>query len=194
MARDLALKQDDEILNGTGGTFAGLRYTGSYTNSYSSGAGTSSGNINLSAISKAVDTILTDNHNFPNIGYFHTRTLGSLRVLTDSTGRPIFNQETWGSPLLAQGIVGNVWGVPTKPANQLPINLSVGTGAGETNSCTEAILGVKGMFGIYGNRRSLKFNRDYKITTDENQYQVTMRAGFSVKYPDAYCVIKAIKD
>jgi HK97 family phage major capsid protein len=194
MSRDLALKVDDEVLNGTGGTFAGLRYTGSYTNSYSSGAGTSSGNINLSAISKAIDAVLTDNHQFPNVGFFHTRTIGSLRILTDSSGRPIFNQETWGSPLLREGVVGTVWGVPIKPANQLPINLSVGTGAGETNSCTEAILGVSKQIGIYGNRRALRFARDYKISTDEQQYQVTMRAGFSVKYPDAYCVIKAIKD
>ena len=194
MARDLALKVDDEVLNGTGGTFAGLRFTGSFTNSYSSGAGTSSGNINLTAISKAVDTILTDNHSFPNVALFHTRTIGSLRVLTDGSARPIFNQETWGSPLLREGIVGNVWGVPVKPANQLPINLSVGTGAGETNSCTEAIIGVSKMYGIYGNRRDLRFKRDYKITTDEEQYQVTMRSGFSVKYPNAYCVIRAIKD
>jgi len=50
------------------------------------------------------------------------------------------------------------------------------------------------MYGIYGNRRGLRFKRDYKITTDEEQYQVTMRSGFSVKYPNAYCVIRAIKD
>lgn len=193
MSRDLALKVDDEVLNGTGGTFQGLRYTGSYTNSYSAGDGTSSGNISLTAISKAIDQVLTDNHSFPNVGLFHTRTVGSLRVLTDSSGRPIFNQETWGSPLLREGVVGTVWGVPVKPANQLPINLSVGTGSGE-QACTEAIVGVSKMYGIYGNRRALRFARDYKITTDENQYQVTMRAGFSVKYPDAYSVIKAIKN
>jgi len=194
MARDLAIKIDGEIFNGTGGTFEGLRYTGSYTNSYSAGAGTAAGNINLTAISKGVDAVLTDNHSFPDVSYFHTRTIGSLRVLTDSTARPIFNQETWGSPLLRTGVVGTVWGVPVKPANQLPINLSAGTGAGETNSCTEAILGVSKMFGIYGDRRQLRFKTAYKIENDLEQYQVTSRGAFSVKYPDAYCVIKAIKD
>lgn len=191
MAKDLAIEVDDEVLNGTGGTFAGLRYTGSYVNSYSAGSGTGSGNINLTAISKAIDTVLADNHEFPNIGYFHSRTLGSLRVLTDSAARPIFNQETWGSPLLREGKVGTVWGVPIKLANQLPINLSVGTGSGET-AATEAIIGVSKQFGIYGNRRQLRFKNDYKITTDENQYQVTMRCAFSVKYPESYSVIKAI--
>lgn len=193
MARDLALKIDDEILNGTGGTFSGLRYTGSYTNSYSAGSGTTSGNISITAVSKAVDEILKDNHNFPNVSYFHPRTIGSMRVLTDSSARPIFNQETYGSPLLGQGIVGNVWGVPIKPSSQLPINLSYGTAAAQT-SCADAIIGVSKMFGIYGLRRGLRFKNDYKIATDENQYQVTMRAGFSVKYPDSYCVIRAIQD
>jgi len=194
MAKDLAIALDNEILNGTGGNFEGLRYTGSFTNSYSAGDGTGAGNINVTAISKAVDTILTDNHAYPDVSYFHPRTIGSLRVLTDGSARPIFNEETWGSPLLKEGKVGRVWGVAIKPAANLPVNLSYGTGVGETTSCTDAIIGVSKMFGIYGNRRGLRFRNDYKITEDVNQYQVTMRAAFSVKYADAYCVLRAIKN
>lgn len=193
MARDLALKIDDEILNGTGGTFSGLRYTGSFTNSYSAGAGTSSGNIGLTAISKAVDEILKDNHEFPNVSYWTPRTIGSLRVLTDGSARPMFNQETWGSPLLREGVVGTIYGLAVKPTTQLAINLSYGTAAAQT-SCADAIVGVSKQFGIYGNRRGLRFKNDYKIETDINQYQVTMRSAFSVKYPNAYCVIRAIQD
>lgn len=191
MAKDLALKTDDELLNGTGGAFEGLRYTGSYVNSYSAGAGTSSGNINLTAVSKAIDEILTDNHEYPDVGFFHPRTIGSVRILTDGSGRPIFDQVTYGNPLLANGVVGTVWGVGVKSASQLPINLSVGTGAGET-AATEVIIGKSKMFGIYGKRRELRLKRDYEITKDIEQYQVTVRAGFSVKYPESYCVIKGI--
>jgi HK97 family phage major capsid protein len=193
MARDLALAVDGEVLNGTGGTFEGLRYTGSYVNSYSAGDGTGSANINVNAISKAADEVLTDNHQFPDVSYFHTRTVGSLRILTDGAARPLFNNETFGSPLLGRGVIGNVWGIPVKAANQLPINLSVGTGS-LSNSATEAIVGVSKMFGIFGNRRALRFKKDYAITTDEDIHQCTYRCAFSVKYPEAYCVIKGIRN
>jgi HK97 family phage major capsid protein len=191
MARDIALKIDNEVFNGTGAAFVGLRDTASFTNSYSAGAGTSSGTIGLTAISKAVDTVLADNHDQPNVAYFNPRTIGSLRLLTDGSARPIFNQETWGSPLLKEGVIGTVYGMAVKPTTQLPINLSYSTAA---TSCADAIVGVSKMFGVFGNRRGLTWKTDYAITTDEYEYQTTMRVGFSVKYPDAYCVIRAITD
>jgi HK97 family phage major capsid protein len=193
MSRDLALSIDNEILNGTGAAFVGLRDTASFTNSYSAGNGTTSGNIGLTAISKAVDTILADNHTMPDVSYWNPRTVGSLRVLTDSTGRPMFNQETFGSPLLKTGVVGTVYGMGVKPSTQLPINLSYGTASAQT-TCADAIVGVSKQFGIFGNRRGLTFKQDYAIANDYNQYQVTMRGAFSVKYPDSYCVIRAIQD
>jgi hypothetical protein len=95
--------------------------------------------------------------------------------------------------MLKEGIVGTVYGIGIKPSSQLPINLSYGTGAGQT-TCADAIVGVSKMFGIYGNRRGLVFKTDYAITTDEYEYQTTMRSAFSTKYPDSYCVIRAILD
>jgi HK97 family phage major capsid protein len=197
MARDLALKIDNEVLNGSAGSgFAGLRYTGSFTNSVAANgtiSGTNGANISLTPISKAVDEILKDNHQMPDVSYWHPRTIGSLRLLTDSTSRPMFNQETWGSPLLREGVIGVLYGTAVKPTSQLPINLSYGTASADT-TCADAILGKSKMFGLYGNRRSLTFNRDYAIDTDRNKYQANMRVAFSVKYPDAYCVIRAIRD
>ena len=76
---------------------------------------------------------------------------------------------------------------------QLPINLSYGTASAQT-TCADAIVGVSKQFGIFGNRRGLTFKQDYAIANDYNQYQVTMRGAFSVKYPDSYCVIRAIQD
>lgn len=197
MARDLALKIDNEVLNGTGGSgFEGLRYTGSFTNSVAANgtiSSTNGANISLTPISKAVDEILKDNHEMPDVSYWHPRTIGSLRLLTDSTSRPMFNAETWGSPLLREGVIGTIYGMAVKPTSQLPINLSYGTASADTTA-TDAIVGKSKMFGFYGTRRNLTFNRDYVIESDRNQYQANLRVAFSVKYPDAYCVIRAIRD
>lgn len=193
MAKDIALSIDNQVFNGTGSPWNGLRSTASYTNSYSAGGGTSAGNIGLTAISKAIDEVLADNHDQPNVAYFNPRTIGNLRVLTDGSARPIFNAETWGSPLLREGVIGTVYGMGIKPTTQLPINLSYGTAAGET-TCADAIVGVSKMFGIFGNRRQLVWKTDYEIVYDIYDYQTTMRCAFATKYPNAYCVIKAIKD
>lgn len=197
MARDIALKIDNEVLNGTtgGSGFVGLRDTASFTNSVSAAGligGTTGANISLTPISKAVDEVLKDNHNQPNVSYFNPRTIGSLRLLTDSTARPIFNAETWGSPLLREGVLGTIYGMAIKPTTQLPINLSYGVNADATAS--DAIVGVSKMFGIYGTRRNITFKQDYTIASDRNVYQVTLRSAFAVKYADAYCVIRAIRD
>ena len=196
MAKDLALAIDDKIINGTGGTFSGLRYTGSFTNSVGADGtvdGSTAANISLTPISKAVDEVLKDNHEQPDVSYFNPRTIGAIRLLTDGSARPMLNMETWGSPLLKEGSIGYMYGTSLKPTTQLAVNLSYGTASGET-TCADAIVGKSKMFGIYGERRGLVFKTDYKISEDVHQYQTTMRAGFSIKYPDAYCVIRAIKN
>jgi|18_taG_2_1085343.scaffolds.fasta_scaffold04836_6 HK97 family phage major capsid protein len=201
MARDLALKIDDGVLNGTGATaspFEGLRYTGSFTNAvWADGTvgttGTGSATISLTPVSKAVDQVIQDNHPSPDISYWAPRTVGSLRLLTDGNARPMFNNETWGSPLLKEGVLGTIYGMKVKSSTQLPINLSYGTGSGETSNA-DAIVGVSKQFGLLGNRRQLRFRRDYKIATDIEQFQATQRLAFAVKYPNAYCVIRGITD
>jgi len=200
MATDIALEVDDEIINGTGGTFDGLRYTGSFTNAVDAGdsgtlgtGATSAANISLTVVSKAITEVLKDNHEQPDVSYWNPRTVGSLMLLTDSSGRPMLNQETWGSPLLREGVMYTLYGTKVRSSTQMPINLSYGTGSGET-TCADALVGKSKMFGIYGNRRGFIWKTDYVIASDKYQYQTTMRAAFSVKYPDAYCLIRAIKD
>jgi len=196
MARDVALKIDNEVLNGaTGGSgFVGLRDTASFTNSVSADGtigGTAGANISLTPISKAVDEVLKDNHEQPDISYWNPRTIGSLRLLTDSTTRPIFNNETFGSPLLRDGVIGQCYGFAIKPTTQLAVNLSYGTSTAD-KACADAIVGKSKMFGIYGSRRGVTAKTDYVIATDRNQYQITLRSAFAIKYPDAYTVIRAI--
>jgi len=206
MARDMALEVDNEIINGTGGTFEGLRYTGSFSNAVDAngntsatirtagtvtGSGITGANISLDAISKAIDEVLKDNHDQPDVSYWNPRTVGSLRLLTDGNGRPILDRETWGTPVLDRGVVGNIYGVKVKTSTQMPINLAYTSGV---STAADAIVGKSKMFGIYGNRRGVRFKKDYSITKDIDQFQATMRSAFSIKYPDAYCVIRAILD
>jgi len=162
MAKDIGLKVEDEILNGTGGTgFEGLRYTGSYTNSYSAGSGTGPGLIDVQDVSAAMDLVLNDNHNAPDVMFAHTKTIGQLRALTDSSGRPLLNMETYGSPLLKEGVVGTIYGMRIKPTNKLPINISYGTGSYATAS--DAIIGVSKQFAYYSNRRAIQMRQEYKL-------------------------------
>jgi HK97 family phage major capsid protein len=193
MATDIGLKVEDEILNGTGGTgFEGLRYTGSFTNSYSAGNGTTSGVIGVEDISAAMDLVLNDNHIAPDVSFFHTKTIGQLRALTDGSARPLLNMETYGSPLLKEGAVGTIYGMRVKPTNKLPINISYGTASAATAS--DAILGVAKQFAYYSNRRAINMRQEYKLEYDANAFQMNMRSAFAIKYPNAYAVIRAITD
>lgn len=191
MARDLAIKIDSEIFGTSTTNLPGLRYTGSYTNSVSAGDNAAAGGtIQVKDVSNAIDEIMADNHMSPDVSYFNTKVIGDLRNLTDGNARPLFNAETFGSPLLREGVVGVVYGAKVKPANTLPVNLSYGTGSAATSS--DGIIGISKQFGYYAVRRGMTMHRDYDIDTDVNQYQVNMRVAFNVKYPNAYCVIKAI--
>lgn len=193
MAKDIGLKIEDEVLNGTGGTgFTGLRNTGSFTNSYSAGSGTGPGLIGVDDISKSTDLVLNDNHMAPDVMFAHTKTIGQLRALTDSTSRPLLNMETYGSPLLKEGTVGTIYGMRIKPTNKLPINVSYGTGNFAT--CTDAIIGVSKQFAYYSNRRSINMRQEYKLEYDANAFQMNMRSAFNIKYANAYAVIRAISD
>lgn len=196
MATDLALKIDDEIINGTGGTFTGLRSSSSFANAvWADGtigtSGTGCASISLTPISRAVDEVLKDNHEQPDVSWWNPTVMGQIRLLTDSSSRPMLNIETWGSPLLRQGAIGVLYGTQAKVSTTLPINVSYGTGTGET-TCADALIGKSKMFGVYGDRRGLIWKTDYAITTDEYQYQTTMRCAYSVKYPNAYCMIRGV--
>lgn len=194
MSSDIGLKIENEIFNGTGVSgvsFSGLRYTGSFTNSVSAGDNAAAGGtIKVQDFSNAIDEVMADNHTSPDAIYMHSRVLGDVRKLTDSSARPLLNEETFGSPLLADGSIGRLYGAGVKVANKLPINLSYGTAG--ANTASDAIVGVKQMFGYWAVRRNVQFNQDYNIDTDTKELQLNTRAAFQIKYPDAYCVIRAI--
>ncbi len=206
MGTDIALSIDAEMIYGTGANFTGLRDTASFTNAVDAlgtinmthADGTASGltgaAISVAAIQKAVGEILADNHDQPDVSYWNPKTLGQVQALTDSTSRPILNMETYGSPLLREGITATLYGTKVKTTTQLPTTLTYGTSATESASCADAIVGRSKMFAICGQRRGFIWKTDYDIVTDKYKYQTTMRLAFSIKYPDAYCMIRGIID
>lgn len=205
MAKDIALKVDNEIYEGTGGTFTGYIDTGSFTNAVdatggngdalTSGRGTDSSvtasNIAIVAVQQAVTEVLKDNHEQPDVSYWNPRTVGSLMKLTDGNGRPVLNQETFGSPLLRDGTMYTLYGTKVRSSSQVPIDLVYGT-TSALSDCSDALVGRSKEFGILGQRRGFIWKTDYVIGTDKYQFQTTQRLAFAVKYPDSYCTIRAI--
>jgi len=214
MATDLALAIDGAVLTGscytTGNTgsaspFYGLYHTASYSNAVDA-AGTANqtgswgesstvtgANISLNGIVGAVTEVLKDKHEQPDVSYWNPRTIGSLMKLTDSSSRPMLNQETFGSPMIREGTVGRLYGTYAKESAQVPINLIYGTTAALSAS-SDALVGKSKMFGILGQRRGFIWKTDYTISTDVYVWQTTARMAFAVKYPNSYCLIRGITD
>jgi len=206
MATDVALAIDAEIITGGGTNFTGLRDTASMTNAVDSqgntglthadgtGSSLTGSTIKVAAVQSAVTEILKDNHEQPDVSYWNPKTLGQVQQLTDSTSRPILNMETYGSPLLREGVTATLYGTKAKQTTQLPTNISYGTSAAQSASCADAIVARSKMFGIVGQRRGFLWKQDYSITTDKYTYQTTTRLAFAIKYANAYCMIRAISD
>jgi HK97 family phage major capsid protein len=214
MATDLAIGIDGAILTGscftTGNTgaaspFYGLLHTASYSNAvdaagnseqtgaWGTGSTVTGANISLNGIVQAVTEVVKDNHLQPDVSYWNPRTIGSLMKLTDSSTRPIFNQETFASPLIRDGSIGRLYGTTVKESGQVPINLIYGTTAALSAS-SDALVGRSKMFGILGQRRGFIWKTDYTISTDVYVWQTTARMAFAVKYPDSYCLIRGIQN
>ncbi len=212
MATDLALSIDGAILTGScfgsGNTgaaspFYGLLHTASYSNAvdasgntgqtgaWGTGSTVTGANISLNGIVAAVTEVVKDNHAQPDVSYWNPRTIGSLMKLTDSSSRPIFNNETFGSPMIREGAIGRLYGTAVKESNQVPITCVYGTTAALSAS-SDALVGKSKMFGILGQRRGFIWKTDYTITTDVYVWQTTARMAFAVKYPDSYCLIRGI--
>ena len=207
MATDIALAIDEDMLNGDGTVFEGLDYTGSFANAVDAlgntglthAAGTGSvltgAEISVAAIQKSVYEILKDNHEQPDVSYWNPKTVGQVAALTDSTTRPVLNNETWGSPLLKEGVIATLYGTKVKTTTQLPTTLSYGTtSALGSASSADAIVARSKQFGIVGQRRGFIWKTDYDIDNDYYKYQTTMRLAFAIKYADSYCMIRAILD
>jgi HK97 family phage major capsid protein len=215
MGGDLSVTLDGTILTGSCSTtnntaaaspFYGLYHTASYTNAVDAAGNTNKtgawgtgatasaltgANITLKAIVNAVTEITSDKHLQPDVSYWNPRTIGSLALLTDSTSRPILDQNTYGNPLMATGYIGRLYGTQAKQSTQVPINIVYGTTAA-LSACSDAFVGRSKMFGILGQRRGFIWKTDYTISTDVYVWQTTARMAFAVKYPDAYCLIRAI--
>ena len=204
MGTDIALAIDEDMLNGDGTVFEGLDYTGSFTNAvdaagntgmtHATGTGSTltGTTITVAAIQKAVYEILKDNHEQPDVSYWNPTNVGQVAALTDSTSRPVLNNETWGSPLLKEGVIATLYGTKVKTTTQLPTTLSYGTSAAQSASCADAIVARSKQFGIVGQRRGFIWKTDYDIDNDYYKYQTTMRLAFAIKYADSYCMIRAI--
>jgi len=205
MTTDISLAIDGEIYAGTGGTFEGYNYTGSFTNAVdaiggaaaTAAAGTASTvtgtGIALNGIVQAVTEVLKDNHQQPDVSYWNPRTIGSLMKLTDGNGRPMLNQETYGSPLIREGVMYTLYGTKVRDSTQVPVNLVYGS-TSALSASSDAFVGKSKMTGILGQRRGFIWKTDYVIATDKYQYQTTARMAFSIKYPEAYCMIRGITD
>lgn len=171
--KDLALGVDNEILSGTtSGRIFGLTYTGSYTNIWTAGT------LGYSDLIEATNLVLSDNHPYPTRLYSHPTNIKKLKLLTDGNSRPIFDEATFGSPLLRDGQIGTILGMGIKSTTQL--------------TTSQLIVGVPGNMGYYAQRRNLTMHKDYNITTDDWVYQANMRIAFAVKYADSYAVITGI--
>jgi len=206
MGTDIALAIDGEMLTGTGGNFTGLRDTGSFTNAVDAlgtinmthADGTASGltgeQITVKAVQAAVTEILKDNHEQPDVSYWNPKIVGQIQQLTDSTSRPILNMETYGSPLLREGVTATLYGTKVKQTTQLPNTLTYGTAAAQSGSCSDAIVARSKKYAFCGQRRGFIWKNDYVMATDKYQYQTTMRLAFAIKYADAYCMIRGIID
>jgi HK97 family phage major capsid protein len=187
MATDLANSIDTEILVGAGGQFT--------TNCWENIAGNvihaSSGGDDIS-IAKFNNAIYEGQVDFMSYDYavMHPRSIKNLRALTDSTGRPMFNEETFGSPLLKDGIVGTIYGLKVLPHTGIPITL-VNGGSGAV--LTEIFVAESKKCGIYGRRRGMTAHKFYDIDNDSWTLQVNMRCAFAVAYPNAICKIKDLK-
>jgi len=205
MATDIALAIDADMITGDGTNFTGLRDTGSMANAVDAagntglthadgtGSALTGSNITVKGVQAAVTEILKDNHAQPDVSYWNPKTIGQLQQLTDSATRPILNQETYGSPLLREGITATLYGTKVKSTTQLPTTLSYGTAADESASTADAIVARAKQYAICGQRRGFIWKTDYVIATDKYQYQTTMRLAFAIKYANAYCMIRAIK-
>ena len=189
LSQQLAEKIEDAIINGDGtaayGGITGLRnVTGTNVVNPVNADGD---NISLDKFLEAQYLGRLDNFDYDYI-IIHPRELKNLASLKDANNRPIFDQATYGSPLVAEGVVGVLYGMKVVLSNKLPINLTQGI---NTNA-TEILVVKSKKCGIFGVRRDLQVHRFYEIEFDRYVIQANMRVGFAVVYPKAICIIKGI--
>jgi len=170
MGKDLGLAIDNQILGTSTTNFAdAIGYTGNASNSISAGT------LSWEAFVSGSNLLLQDNQPQPDVMYTNPVNLRKLQLLTDSSGRQLLNNETYGSPLLKEGVLGTFNGMKIKTTTQL--------------TTSSIVLAKSGQYGYYGVRRNIKFNRFYEIGSDDFIFQSNMRCAFAAKYKEAYALM-----
>lgn len=185
LAEDVALKVDYEIYNGTGSPFNGFRDTSN--NSDINTTDKSNADVAYDDIINIQSDIMEDNFDGGTHIVMHPKELGMIRKLKDAQSRPLFDEATFGSPLLSEHpkTIGTILGLKVVVTTQIPTNLGSG-------SSTDIIVLTQGVSGIYGIRRSARFNREYLIETDNWKIQTNLRAAFVMKYQKSCGIIQNV--
>lgn len=194
LARDVALKLDEAILNGgtTGYTtqLNGFRDTSTYTDINTVTASSGGDEISVAKLVNGMKEIRADNFKAGGTHLIiHPALEAKLRNLVDSNNRPLFTQETANNASLANGSLGRVLGLDIVGTTQLPTNLVNGA----TSTLTDAIIMTAGVSGAFGMRRMPQFNRFYVIEQDNWKVQTNLRAAFRVQYQKSVCILKDLK-
>ncbi len=195
LARDIAIKIDQEIYNGglTGYTTSGIKGFRNTTEYTDMNAISSSGNdgdaISVDKILAAKKAIKNDyfveggTHIVinPDLEY-------KLMGLTDSDGRPLFSAADTDNPLYSTGVIGRILGLTVVVTPAIPSNVSKGT----ATTLTDAIVLTSGVTGAYAQRRSVRMYKEYQITTDQYKIQSNMRMAFRVQRQKSACIIQEL--
>lgn len=163
MGKDLALAVDTQILGTATSVFSTpLGSTASTANTYSAGT------LSWTDLIEGQSLIEQADHPSPNVMYINPVNVKKLKLLTDGSARPIFEEQTWGQPILEPATIGRIMGMNVKATTTL--------------TSSAIVMGVKGRMGYFGDRRSLNMHKDYQIQTDNWIYQSNMRVAFNTKF------------
>lgn len=189
LAKDIALEVDKEIYQGTGTNFSGLRDTSTYSDINTVAASGADGDdMTYAKYIDAQTELQIDNFDGGTHAIHHPKELGMVRKLQDANSRPLFDEATFGSPLLAEHprAIGTILGMKVIKTTKVPANLSKGSGT----SLSDIIVLEQGNCAYYGVRRNPRFHKQYIIEDDSWKIQTNLRAAFRAKYQKSICIIK----
>lgn len=186
MAQDIALAIDENVINGTY-IFSTTCLSAKAGNTVSS-TESNGDDISLDKFTSAKKEGWTDHFDY-DVVVCNPAIIKKLMDLTDGNNRPIFNMETFGSPLLKEGAIGTVYGMKVYTTSSVPANLTKGT----SNTLTDVYVMKSKKCGIFGLRRGLKVHKFYDIDDDTWKLQSNLRVAFNTAYPNAICKIEYIK-
>lgn len=200
LARDVALLQDSQYLegSGSGANVRGIRnYSGLTTSSWVAATnGSAPGGDDLIGM---VFDIYTANAN-PSAFVMHPRTLKNIIKLKDAQGRYLFTSyASWGGPRM-QSVPGSDLTYPSKAVgdlNGIPVYLSTQVLITETQGTSSAASHI-----IYGDfnrcfileRQAVDIflSEHYAMNADQTAVRVTARSTVALTQPTAFAVATGI--